>query len=384
MRRALPDAKRPSTLARATAGGARSAGPGNDIGRPALAVISRRLEGGGVAYVGRLLEHALASGASHPPSVISLDQHHAGRVSASRKLGFARQVLARTVFGATDWLLFGHPGIAAVQGLIPGAMRLPHVVQLHGTDAWEVPPSAGVRSAALRIAPSRYTRARAQHAFPEIGAIHVCAHGLLPETPPGGSLDREILDRIRPDSVLIVGRLLSTERGKGHDELLECWPLVVERAPTARLVIAGEGDDLERLRLKSRQLGVADRVMFCGYVSDATREAMLRRAALFAMPSRQEGFGLVYLEAMRAGVPCIGAVDDGASEVIVDGETGYLVPQRDRAGLAIAIARLLNDAGERARLGAAGRRRIEQHFTFDAYRRRFLRLIREHVSRLVP
>jgi phosphatidylinositol alpha-1,6-mannosyltransferase len=88
------------------------------------------------------------------------------------------------------------------------------------------------------------------------------------------------------------------------------------------------------------------------------------------MPSRGEGFGLVYLEAMRAGVPCIGALDDAAGEVVVNGETGLLVRQSDRAALAGAIAALLGDPPRARAMGRAGQARYESHFTFDAFRDR--------------
>ena len=97
---------------------------------------------------------------------------------------------------------------------------------------------------------------------------------------------------------------------------------------------------------------------------------MLRHAAVFAMPSRGEGFGLVYLQAMRAGVPCLGSRDDAAADVIVDGETGLLVPQQDPEAIAGALARLLTDDAMRRRLGEASRRRFESTFTYARFRAR--------------
>lgn len=342
-------------------------------------MISLAPEAGGVAYVARLLRMALGGDDPNALRVISLEQRHAGPVSLARAARFTSRIVASNALRRVDWMLFGHPGIATTQRLVPARLRLPYAVQLHGTDAWENPPSVAVRKAALRIAPSRYTSERTRRAFPEIGPIEVCPHGLLPSGVPSGDVDHDLLDRLGEQCVAIVARMLSSERRKGHDRLLEVWPRVLERCPRARLVIAGEGDDAERLRGKAGELGIAASVVFTGFVSDATREALLERTAVFAMPSQQEGFGLVYLEAMRAGAPCIGAVDDGAAEPIVNGETGYLVRHDDAAQLADSIVRLLADRELRGRLGSAGRRRYLADFTFDAYRDRLLRLLSERM-----
>jgi len=350
------------------------------LGLPALAVIER--DGiGGVSEVARLVARALEYELGAPPTVISLDQRDTTRVSAWRKLRFTAKVLTQNALHRADWLFYAHPGIASAQSLVPRSLRRPYVVQLHGTDAWETAPSRAVRGATLRIAPSQYTIRRAQTAFPEIGPIALCPHGLPPRPPPSGPVDEALLSRIGPASALIIGRLLSTERRKGHDQLLECWAAVRACCPDAQLVVAGNGDDLPRLERKAADLGVADAVVFCGYVSDATRDALLRRAALFVMPSQQEGFGLVYLEAMRAGLPCVGALDDGATEPIVDGVTGLLVRHDDRQALAQAVAGLLLNRELRRSYGAAGQRRFETHFTFEAYQSRLLMLLEEHLSR---
>ena len=96
---------------------------------------------------------------------------------------------------------------------------------------------------------------------------------------------------------------------------------------------------------------------------------------MLAMPSRQEGFGIVYLEAMRAGLPCLASTDDGATEPIVDGETGLLVEQSDLCGLAEAIVLLLRDETYRRRLGAAGNQRYLAEFTFESYKERLARAL---------
>ena len=133
------------------------------------------------------------------------------------------------------------------------------------------------------------------------------------------------------------------ERGKGHDALIEAWPSVCAEVPDAQLWIAGEGDDAPRLAAMARDRGVADRVHFLGRISNAELGSLYQRASVFAMPSRQEGFGLAFAEAMWWGLPCIGTTADAAGQVIAAGETGELVPYGDVPVLTRALVALLSD-----------------------------------------
>jgi phosphatidyl-myo-inositol dimannoside synthase len=202
---------------------------------------------------------------------------------------------------------------------------------------------------------------------PDIGRLSICPLALLPRGSDLTVHDQDLVAKVAESSVLIVGRMNRAERYKGHDELLESWPLILQEVPAAQLVIAGRGDDVQRLRSKAGELGVANNVLFTGFVSDATLDAVRKRVTLFALPSRGEGFGLVYLEAMRAGLPCIGGTEDAARDVIVHGETGLLANPRNRIELARSIVRLLQSRDLSAAYGAAGKRRFEEVFTFPRY-----------------
>jgi phosphatidylinositol alpha-1,6-mannosyltransferase len=158
----------------------------------------------------------------------------------------------------------------------------------------------------------------------------------------------------------------------GHDALIAAWPSVRAQVADAELWIAGEGNDLPRLEQLARTLGVAQAVHFLGRVSDEQLGELYRSAALFVMPSRQEGFGLVYAEAMWHGLPCIGSTADAAGDVIVDGETGLLVPYGDVAAIASAIATLLTDRDRAERMGQAGQRRAREQFSYARFRRDLL------------
>jgi phosphatidyl-myo-inositol dimannoside synthase len=132
-------------------------------------------------------------------------------------------------------------------------------------------------------------------------------------------------------------------------------------------VIVGRGGDEPRLRELATKLKVEPLVHFAGGVSDQELPAYYESAEVFAMPSFAEGFGLVYLEAMYHGKPCIAGNRDAAGEVVLDGETGLLVEPGNVSQIQEALSRLLLDPEWAEELGANGRRRLEEHFTYEEF-----------------
>ena len=344
--------------------------------RPILAVVTARPAGDGVGYSGLLLARALTEIAGRAPHVIGLDPASAGKVTKREQLRFlARLTLAQRSAPPLP-VLFNHNGIARAQLHVPSLLRRPYAVLLHGIEVWdpELEPERkrAIRSAAVRLSNSRYTARRVGAVHPDLGPIHPCPLALLPDEwrPSAGDVEEaaRILGPDHRPTVVIVGRMSITERYKGHDELLETWPRVVSAVPRARLLVVGRGDDADRLKAKAGALALGDAAQFTGFVPDGALRELLTRSDVFAMPSRGEGFGLAYLEAMRRGLPCIGSDADAAGEVIADGKTGIIVRDRDLPMLADAIIRLLRDPARARAMGEAGRRREQEVFTFDAFR----------------
>jgi glycosyltransferase involved in cell wall biosynthesis len=168
---------------------------------------------------------------------------------------------------------------------------------------------------------------------------------------------------------LIVGRLAGSERYKGHDLLFELWPRLLIQCPDAVLVVAGDGDD--RARLEAKAARVRSAVRFEGRVGDERLEALYRDCGFFVMPSTGEGFGLVFLEAMRAGRACIAAAG-AADELIEDGVSGYVVDPDDSEAVLKALVRLFQDPELAWQMGKAGRARWEREFTEEAFKSRLL------------
>lgn len=336
-----------------------------------LGVISFRQNAGGVAYVARLLSRALHD-LGPAPWTVSLDTQRRDPPRLRARASFAVRLAAAQATRRVDVMLFNHVGVARAQHALPSFLRVPHAVFTHDIEAWstDIPPAhrAALLGASLVVANSGFTARRVERAHPGL-KVEPCPLGLMEESASADE-DVEFLRSVGAHAALIVGRVTSDERYKGHDQLIEAWPLVTQSVPDARLFVAGWGDDVPRLQAKAAALGVADAVVFCGYLSEGTLGALFRRVAVYTMPSAREGFGLVYLEAMRAGTPCIGSTLDAASEVIVHGETGFVV-DRDRPGeLAAALTTLLVDTARRDAMGHAGRKHFEREFTYESFRSR--------------
>ena len=269
-----------------------------------------------------------------------------------------------------DLVFTTHIGLGPVARLLR-APEAPVVQFLHGVECWRPLPThqrVGLWGTNLLISNSAFTLGRFLDWNPEHRSIpsRVCWLGLSNDRAT-----RELAPRTNdgPPSALIVGRIHPEERYKGHAELLAIWNHVRRQVPGARLDIVGDGAARPTYEAQAKRLGLLDdgAVRFWGRIPDDDLRALYQHATVFAMPSRGEGFGLVYLEAMAAGVPCIGSLDDAAREVVTDGETGLSVRYGDHEGLARALVELFTDRDFRDRLGHAARARVLASFTEDHF-----------------
>lgn len=181
------------------------------------------------------------------------------------------------------------------------------------------------------------------------------------ESPP----DRRV--RAGAVRVLYLGNLLRT---KGFLDVMRAVAMLRAESLDIELHLAGAfADESDRRAAEDLARGLGQGVTFHGLVADQPKLDLLRAADIFAFPSYypNEGHPYVVLEAMAAGLPVVATAHAAIAETVLDGETGLLVPARDPGRLATALRRLAQDAGERARLGAAGRRRFEDHYTLEQW-----------------
>ena len=165
-------------------------------------------------------------------------------------------------------------------------------------------------------------------------AIHLERYGIRPRNE--ALVDRWSLHGKRV--LLTLGRIVAAERYKGFDEVIEVLPSLPDDVV---YLAAGGGTDLPRLQTKARTLGVAERVVFTGPVDEREKADLYNLADVYVMPSRGEGFGFVFLEALACGVPVIGSRHDGGREALRNGQLGLLVDPSNPAEIRTAILDLL-------------------------------------------
>ena len=275
-------------------------------------------------------------------------------------------------------VLSSHLATSPAAAAIRRALRVPVVQYFHGKEVGVRPRLAGfaARNADASIAVSRYTKGLVVAAGGPEQRIRLIHPGV---DLPGQWDEGQRLDR---PTVLTIARM--EDRYKGHDTMVRAMALVAARVPGAQWVVIGDGSLRPVIDEQARATGLGpETVRFLGAVGDAERDAWLRRAHVFAMPSRMpaggfagEGFGIVYLEANAHGLPAVAGAVGGALDAVVDGDTGLLVDPADHVAVGSALIELLGDPEKRRRMGAAGAARA-QDFAWPRIAAQVEALIRE-------
>jgi glycosyltransferase involved in cell wall biosynthesis len=171
-----------------------------------------------------------------------------------------------------------------------------------------------------------------------------------------------------------VGNLLA---GKGHELVLRAFNRIQASVPGLHCTIIGEGADRERFVALATELGISPQVRFLGRQSRFEVAEAMRGCTVFVLPSRYEGLGCVYLEAMSCGKPVIACQGQGIDEIIQHGVNGWLIPVNGLAELVQGLQILLANADLRARIGQAARRTILDHLTLSHQAEHLLRIYEE-------
>jgi glycosyltransferase involved in cell wall biosynthesis len=223
--------------------------------------------------------------------------------------------------------------------------RAPIILFIYGIDAWQPTRSRLSNLLVSRIsgyvAISEITRDRfLGWARPGSAKAFLLPNGIDMRSYAPGDKDAELLGRYGLAGKVVLmtlGRLVSAERYKGFDNVLDMLPELAREIPNIAYLIAGSGSDQERLMQKADALGIGQRVVFTGFVPEEEKAALYRLADVYVMPSHAEGFGFVFLEAMATGLPTIGSKTDGGREALRDGLLGTLVDPADPHDLKRAI-----------------------------------------------
>jgi glycosyltransferase involved in cell wall biosynthesis len=296
--------------------------------------------------------------------------------------------LSKSQAGACDLLC----GLDLDGWLLAEDVLAPYVAYLHGVLAdearfergwsrWSLQlqaffERAAAREAALVLAPSNYSAE-------QIARLYGIAAPRIRMVPPGFDVERwqKALASAAPAApaapvILCVGHMYPR---KNHAGLLRAVATLRSRIPDFGVRIVGDGPEKPRLLHLAAELDLGGKVEFPGHLPFASLVEEFAHCDIFCLPSLQEGFGMVFAEAMTAGKPIVACNAGATPEVVIHGENGLLVPPGDDAALSDALATLLADPALRARLGDSNRKEAGRRFGLELAAERFM----EAVSPLV-
>jgi teichuronic acid biosynthesis glycosyltransferase TuaC len=266
--------------------------------------------------------------------------------------------------------------------LLSAELGLPYVVSVHGLDAFSTQQVSGragdwcrrisrraYRSSRRVVCVSEHVREQVLEGTGPTCRTSVVYNGVDPALfSPGPEPSSDGL------TVLSVGNLIPI---KGHELLIRAVASLANEFPTLSLEIIGDGAERSRLETLTKELKIVEHVRFPGRQSRREVAAAMRRCTVFALPSRYEGLGCVYLEAMSVGKPVIGCRGQGIAEIIQHGSNGFLVGPDNERELTLALAMLLRDEARRRGLGAAARDTILERLTLAQQADNLARIYRE-------
>lgn len=244
-------------------------------------------------------------------------------------------------------LFCGHINLAAMVCQLARLVRVSYTVLTYGKEVWfplDEPEGDALRAADCIWTISRYSRTVACEAnFLDSKRIQI-----LPCVVDGQEFTPAIANSTLQQNygltgarvLMTVARLWKGDPYKGVDVTIRALPEIVKSFPDVKYLIIGRGDDQPRLAQLAKDLNVAERVIFAGFVPNEELVNHYRLADVYVMPS-QEGFGIVYLEAMACGIPVISGDADGSADPLQDGRLGWRVPHRDPDALVAACIEVL-------------------------------------------
>ena len=261
------------------------------------------------------------------------------------KLSYARALLSTLArVRDVDLVICGHVNLLPLAYVAALRYRARMALLLYGIEVWS-PPSrlrqrlverlASVVSISETTASRFFAWAALDRAKLTIVPNAIDASAFAVGDKPAPLVARYHLEGCKV--LTSFGRLAASERMKGIDEMIALMPRLLTRDPSLRYLVLGDGDDRPRLEAKARELGVAAQVVFAGRIAESEKADHYRLSDVFVMPSRGEGFGFVFLEAMACGIPVVASKIDGGREALRDGELGLLTDPDDPDDIERAI-----------------------------------------------
>lgn len=302
-----------------------------------------------------------------------------------RILHFASNLIVGTLIKQPNLIICGHLNFAPVAFWLHRLTGIPYWILVYGVDAWMVQDKwkiAALHTAEKIVSISGYTRDRLikeqNLPFDKIPLLPVTFDASRFEI---GHKPDYLLKRygLKPDQpvILTVTRLASEDRYKGYDQILQALPEIRRQLPDVHYMLVGKGDDRPRIEQLVAQLHLQDCVTLAGFIPDHEIGDHYNLCDVFAMPSKGEGFGIVYLEALACGKPTLGGNQDGAIDALCNGALGALVEPDNVGAIAQTIVQILQGTYPNSLIyqPEALRQKVIDTFGFDRFKQTLAELM---------
>jgi glycosyltransferase involved in cell wall biosynthesis len=296
-------------------------------------------------------------------------------LSYASKTDFVLRILGHALFWRPDVIWCAHINFSPVMFLLKRVLTRPYLVALYGIDVLDINGrlhARALRAADLLTPIAHHTAANLLAQIPEVRDRLF----LIPNSVDGARFGiREKPQRLTERHglegakiILTVARLNPAEH-KGYDRVIDALPLVIDKVPEAKYLLVGGGDD-PRVRQAIERHGLHDRVVLAGAASAEDLVDYYNLCDVYAMPSKFEGFAIVFLEALACGRPVVASDGYGCKEALLNGDLGITVDPDSRSEIAAALVRLLNDPPAHLANRASLRQRTLASYDLSAFKKR--------------
>lgn len=345
-----------------------------------LYIASKLSKKGGISSFNKNLIRALEENGENL-SLVELENSN-----LHQKALFILRILLKLLLFQPNIIFCSHVNFSPLCYFFKKYIGKDYIVITHGIDVWDI--KAGLKAEALKkankvIAVSNFTKNIIIKNIGELsGRVFILPNSIdgkdfFPKEKSARLMEKY---NIKKDDkvILTLTRLSSSEKYKGYDRIIEILPRIKKEFPSVKYILMGTGDDAERIKKLISELDLNSSVIMTGYFSDEERTDFFSLCDLFAMPSKGEGFGIVFLEALACGKPVVAGNKDASLEPLLNGELGLLVDPDNKEEIIEAIISILKkEAPGRILNGKFLREKVIENFGFEKFKEKAKNLIYE-------
>ena len=345
-----------------------------------LFIASELVKKGGISSFNKNLIRALKENGENL-SLVELKNSN-----LSQKIIFTLKILFKILLFGPDIIFCSHINFSSICYFLKKIFKKDYIIITHGIDVWDI--KDGFKAKALKmankvVAVSNFTKNKIIKNINELEEkIFILPNSIdknefLIKEKPIYLMEKYNIKK-NDGVILTLARLSNSEKYKGYDKIIEILPDIKEKFPNIKYILAGTGDDEGRIKKIISELNLNSSVIMPGYLSDEEKADFFNLCDVFAMPSKGEGFGIVFLEALACGKPVIAGNKDASSEPLLGGELGILIDPDDKDEIKKAIIGILKKkAPARFFNGRFLREKVIENFGFEKFKEETKNLIYE-------